>query len=104
MKYSVTYHTLITNGKIILSFFRLTVKAMMNHFQDAMYYFIETYGTQRREDYRTVLPNQLNSNKAFQPGSTFQAYLTVFKTPKKGGNSKFILENEPLLMSCLNNN
>ena len=51
---------------------------MMNHFQDAMYYFIETYGTQRREDYRTVLANQLNSNKAFQPGSTFQAYLTVF--------------------------
>ena len=31
-----------------------------------MYYFIETYGTQRREDYRTVLANQLNSNKAFQ--------------------------------------
>ena len=43
-----------------------------------MYYFIETYGTQRREDYRTVLANQLNSNKAFQPGSTFQAYLTVY--------------------------
>lgn len=31
-----------------------------------MYYFLETYGTQRREDYRTVLANQLNSNKAFQ--------------------------------------
>lgn len=38
-----------------------------------------------------VLANQLNSNKAFQPESTFQADLTVIQSPKKGGKSKFTL-------------
>lgn len=48
-------------------------------------------GTQRIEDYMTVLANQLNSNEAFQPGSTFQADLTVIQCPKKGGEGKFTL-------------
>ena len=34
-------------------------------------------GTERIEYYMAVLANQLNSNEAFQPGSTFQADLTV---------------------------
>lgn len=48
-------------------------------------------GTQRIEDYMTVLANQLNSNEAFQPGSTFQADLTVIQCTKKGGKGKFTL-------------
>ena len=31
----------------------------------------------------TTLANQLNSNEAFKPSSTFQADLTVIKSPKK---------------------
>lgn len=39
----------------------------------------------------TTLANQLNSNEAFKPSSTFQADLTVIKTPKKGGKHKLTL-------------
>lgn len=48
-------------------------------------------GTERIEGYMTILANQLNSNEAFKPSSTFQADLTVIKTPKKGGKHKLTL-------------
>ena len=39
----------------------------------------------------TTPANQLNSNEAFKPSSTFQADLTVIKSPKKGGKQKLTL-------------
>ena len=53
-------------------------------------------GTQRIEDYMTVLANQFNSNEAFQTGSTVQAGFTVIQCPKKDGKRKFTLRKRPI--------
>lgn len=78
-------------------YFNLQSNEYIQPFQSIAF---ETYeimnGTERFQAVLSDLAHRLNSGEAFIPSSTFQADLTIIKSPKKGGKGKFTMGKQAI--------